>query len=65
MCTFCNDTGSLAKDLDGQLDCTRCGVATERAALEAWAVQSGIRCPAGALWLIYQHGRRERVAPLR
>lgn len=35
-CTFCNDTGSLSKDVCGFLDCTHCPAASERVDLERW-----------------------------
>ena len=34
-CTHCNDTGSLSKDLHGDLDCAYCDIAVERVA-EFW-----------------------------
>ena len=32
-CKFCDDTGSLSKDLYGSLDCAHCQVAEQRARL--------------------------------
>jgi hypothetical protein len=58
MCTHCNDTGSLSKDLEGDLDCAYCDIATERAALEAWAARTRLLYGTeSSLWLIYQHGK--------
>jgi hypothetical protein len=57
MCTHCNDTGSLSKDLDSFFDCVHCGIAEERAALESWADERNVECYSADLWLIYQHGR--------
>lgn len=57
-CPLCNDTGSLSRDLHGYLDCARCGVADERAALEAWARKQGMRCDVADLWRVYQHGKQ-------
>jgi hypothetical protein len=58
MCTFCNDTGSLSKDLDGFLDCGHCHVAEERTALDVWAGAHGLDCYYSAhLWQVYQHGK--------
>jgi hypothetical protein len=34
-CKFCDDTGSLSKDLYGSLDCAMCDVADQRARLNA------------------------------
>jgi hypothetical protein len=56
-CTFCNNTGSLSKDVDGFLDCTHCDVAEERVVLEHWAGQQKLDCGLAALWAIYQHGK--------
>lgn len=56
-CTHCNDTGSLSKDIEGQMDCVYCDVAGERAGLEIWALRNGIRAGIADLWLIYQHGK--------
>lgn len=57
-CHHCADTGSLAKHLDGLLDCTRCEAAGERAVLEAWAQAQRLHCDLRSLWLIYQHGKK-------
>lgn len=56
-CEHCNGTGSLSKDIEGQMDCVYCGVARERADLEIWALRQGIRVGIVDLWLIYQHGK--------
>lgn len=57
-CKFCDDTGSLSKDLDGFYDCTHCGIADERTSLEAWAEQlPNCRCFAEDLWAIYLRGK--------
>jgi hypothetical protein len=57
-CSHCADTGSLSKELEGQLDCGHCEAADDRVALEAWCNEN---IPKGssksaAAWLIYQHG---------
>lgn len=57
-CPCCADTGSLSKDLDGLLDCTRCDAAAERAILEAWSRELRLYCDLRSLWLIYQHGKQ-------
>jgi len=57
MCTQCNDTGSLSKDIDGHLDCPHCDVAIERAGLEQWAGRQRLDCGLAAMWAIYQHGK--------
>jgi len=57
MCTECNDTGSLSKDINGDLDCIHCDVAIERAGLEQWASREKLACDLAAMWLIYQHGK--------
>lgn len=63
MCAQCNDTGSLSKDLEGYLDCSHCDVATERAALEAWAARERIQYGSeSSIWLIYQHGKAAAAA---
>lgn len=59
-CLKCDDTGSLSTDPYGPLDCASCHIATERAALNAWATQAGIlRWNDGVgtwhLWLIHRH----------
>jgi hypothetical protein len=57
MCTHCNDTGSLSKDLNGFLDCAYCDVAAERVALSQWAELTGVEVSISDLWLIYQRGK--------
>lgn len=57
-CCHCNDTGSLSKDLEGDLDCAHCDIAVERVALEKWAAQTRLMYGSeSSLWLIYQHGK--------
>jgi hypothetical protein len=56
-CTHCDDTGSLSKDIEGQMDCVYCTIAGERAGLEIWALRHGLRAGIADLWLIYRHGR--------
>lgn len=57
-CAHCNDTGSLSKDLGGYLDCAHCDVASERAKLEAWAVEMMNQHGAtAAMWRVFQHGK--------
>jgi len=62
-CPYCNDTGSLSKDLDGYLDCVHCDVAEERAQLEAWAAEHAPDCPTWDLWPIYQRGKVAAATP--
>lgn len=65
-CWECGDTGSLSKNIDGQLDCGHCGVATKRAALNEWCrknIEYGASKSAAA-WLIYQHGHADGDAGL-
>jgi hypothetical protein len=58
MCSHCNDTGSLTKDLDGYLDCTHCDIAEQRTELEQWVVKHAKHCDDfTAAWLIFQHGK--------
>lgn len=63
-CPCCADTGSLSKDLHGLLDCGRCNVATERAALATrareWVRQND---PVVCLWLAYQQGKDAATQP--
>lgn len=61
-CAHCDDTGSLSKEWDGYLDCTRCDVATERTQLDAWAAKHAPDCPSWDLWPIYQHGKAAAAA---
>jgi hypothetical protein len=62
-CTSCNDTGSLSKELDGQLDCAHCGVADERVMVEVWSRQHAPDCDSFDAWLIYQHGKAAAAPP--
>jgi hypothetical protein len=55
-CPHCHDTGSLSKDIEGQLDCVYCGAALERVGLNAWCrnnIPKGAS-HAAAAWLIYR-----------
>lgn len=62
-CARCDDTGSLSKDLDGELDCAHCDVATERVALEAWARKEGVQYGSEtSIWQVYQHGKAAATA---
>lgn len=64
-CAHCDNTGSLSKDLDGDLDCAHCDVATERTLLEAWAKKNQVKYSFESdLWLIYQHGK-QAVSPIQ
>jgi hypothetical protein len=56
-CAFCNDTGSLSKDIGGHLDCGHCFAAQQRTALEAWyrAVRNQYDV-IDLLWLAFQRG---------
>jgi hypothetical protein len=57
-CIHCADTGSLSKDLEGDLDCPYCDVAIERVALEDWAARTRLLYGSeSSLWLIYQYGK--------
>lgn len=58
-CEHCDDTGSLSKEIEGQMDCAYCSVARERADLEVWALREGLRAGIADLWLIFQHGRAQ------
>jgi hypothetical protein len=57
-CSHCADTGSLSKELEGQLDCVYCKATDERMALEAWCRANipQFSSPSTVAWLIYQHG---------
>jgi hypothetical protein len=57
-CSHCADTGSLSKNLEGQLDCVYCRVADERVALEAWCRDNipQFSSLSTVAWLIRQHG---------
>ena len=62
-CPHCDDTGSLSKDLLGNLDCGYCGTAQERAQLEIWLWKKRGTCEieyadATDAWLIYLHGKQ-------
>ncbi len=58
MCTHCENTGSLSKDLDGYLDCTHCEVASTRALIEAKAAKWAKTFSLDAmLWLAFQQGK--------
>ena len=62
-CLHCADTGSLSKDVDGYLDCTRCDVAEERTILEHWVLRHAKNCDDfSAAWLIFQHGKAAAAA---
>lgn len=57
-CLRCNGTGSLSKDLYGDLDCAHCEVATERVKLNAWiAAPPEMDAHEVSAWLIYQAGK--------
>jgi hypothetical protein len=61
-CTHCNDTGSLTKELWGDLNCAYCSSAVERAALGDWLKQRQRADDIGHVdyidaWTIYQHGK--------
>lgn len=62
-CGHCHDTGSLAKDLDSMLDCTRCDVATERTLLESWAKDlERQHHPMTILWLAHRRAQQAAQA---
>lgn len=58
-CTHCHDTGSLSKDLEGQLDCVYCKAADQRVALQAWCRDSIPRFSSisTVAWMIFQHAQ--------
>lgn len=57
-CIHCNDTGSLSRSLDGDLDCGHCDVAQERARVSSWAAGIRRQCDTGTLaWLAYLRGK--------
>ena len=56
MCSGCKDTGSRSRDLHGYLDCP-CDIASERAALEAWAHKNTPNTDPVDAWLVYQFGK--------
>lgn len=61
----CDDTGSLSKTLEGDLDCARCDVAGERVNFEAWT--SYARLLGGGVvdaWKLYQMGKAEALEKL-
>lgn len=62
-CADCNDTGSLSKELDGDLDCSHCGVAYERVVFNKWMHQNQPYVQTAAAWLIYQHGKAAALPP--
>lgn len=57
-CQFCDDTGSLSKQLIGYLDCTHCDVAGERVNFEARAAHAKL-LGGGVIdaWQLYQMGK--------
>ena len=62
MCEHCNDTGSLSKELWGDLDCVHCWAAVERTALNGWLRERQRADGMGRIdyidaWTIYQHGK--------
>lgn len=57
-CTFCDDTGSLSKDVGGHLDCPHCAIADERVEFERWVMANMPRVNLIHAWLIYQHGKK-------
>jgi hypothetical protein len=54
-CVFCNDTGSLSKNLHGSLDCAHCDTAAERVMVEHWARKNTPCVHAVDAWLLHQH----------
>lgn len=56
-CTFCDDTGSLSKDVGGHLDCPHCSIADERVEFERWVMANMPAVNLIQAWLIYQHGK--------
>lgn len=58
VCQFCDDTGSLSKALEGDLDCARCDVASERVNFEAWTAHAKL-LGGGVIdaWKLYQMGK--------
>lgn len=56
-CQFCNDTGSLSKDVYGYRDCVHCDTAKERNELDKWIRQNDFDAAGAQGWLIYQHGK--------
>lgn len=61
-CSQCNDTGSLSKNLWGDLDCPHCDIADERVAVEKWVRQHTCADTVDA-WLIYQRGKAAAMQP--
>lgn len=57
-CAHCNDTGSLSKDLHGDLDCVFCETATERLTVEGWAAVKTPNVDSIDAWLLYRFGKR-------
>lgn len=59
-CQFCDDTGSLSKDVGGFLDCPHCIAATQRTELEVWfhTVRNQYDV-LDLLWLAFQRGQGE------
>lgn len=56
-CEHCNDTGSLSRDLHGDLDCPYCDIALERIAVKTWARRHTPDCDPVDAWLLHQHGK--------
>jgi hypothetical protein len=57
ICIHCNDTGSLSKSLEGDLDCVHCDVAVERVTLETWVKQSKLT-GYSLYWMLYLIGKQ-------
>lgn len=53
-CSACEDTGNLSKHLAGNLDCTSCSAATDRAELEKWLYKNTAIGDQDSAWLIHQ-----------
>lgn len=59
ICETCHDTGSLSRDLHGDLDCPHCDVASQRAQLDDWLRDNAPNAHPVDAWLIYQRGLRD------
>lgn len=64
ICTHCDGTGSLSKQLYGHQDCTNCDTADKRMELDEWcrANVPPFANKSTAAWLIYQHAKAEEQA---
>lgn len=57
ICTHCEGSGSLSKELGGELDCAHCDAAVKRAALNNELKDMDPADHRGRAWVAFQLGR--------